>query len=102
LQRDDSRQILGVALTQAAANQVMGLLINTVRDGVRSYMPMLSNLAPSPEVVRKHHRELIAAVKARDVEKAMRAADEYLRSGAELAARLGGRPELTPLPSPPL
>jgi GntR family transcriptional repressor for pyruvate dehydrogenase complex len=91
-----------VALTQAAGNQVMGLLINTVRDGVRSYMPMLSNLAPSPEVVRKHHRELIHAVRARDFERAMRVADDYLRSGAEMAARLGGRPELTPLPSPPL
>ncbi len=91
-----------VALTQAAGNQVMGLLINTVRDGVRSYMPMLSNLAPSAEVVRKHHRELIAAVRAKDFEKAMRVADEYLKAGAEMAARLGGIPALAPLPQPPL
>jgi GntR family transcriptional repressor for pyruvate dehydrogenase complex len=91
-----------VAMTQAAGNQVMGLLINTVRDGVRSYMPMLSNLAPSAELVRKHHRELIAAIRGKDHEKAMRIADEYLRTGAEMAARLGGVPELTPLPAPPL
>ncbi len=91
-----------VAMTQAAGNAVMGLLINTVRDGVRSYMPVLSNLAPSAEIVRKVHRDLIAAIKAKDHDKAMRIADEYLRSGAELAARLGGRPELTPLAQPPL
>ena len=91
-----------VAMTQAAGNAVMGLLINTVRDGVRSYMPVLSNLAPSAEIVRKVHRDLIAAVKAKDHDKAMRIADEYLRSGAELAARLGGRAELTPLAQPPL
>jgi DNA-binding FadR family transcriptional regulator len=54
-----------VAMTQAAGNAVMGLLINTVRDGVRSYMPVLSNLAPSAEVCRKHHRELIAALRAK-------------------------------------
>lgn len=91
-----------VAMTQAAGNQVMGLLINTVRDSVRSYMPVLSNLAPSAELVKKHHRELIAAIRAKDHDKAGRIADEYLRTGAELAARLGGRPELTPLPAPPL
>ncbi|MCB9559582.1 MAG: FadR family transcriptional regulator [Kofleriaceae bacterium] len=91
-----------VALSQAAANQVMTLLINTVRDGVRSYMPMLSNLAPSGEAVRRHQRDVIAALKARDPERAARSADEYLRSGAEMAARLGGRPELAPLPQPPL
>jgi len=91
-----------VALTQAAGNTVMGLLINTVRDSVRSYMPVLSNLAPSAELVRKHHRDLIAALRAKDHDKAMRVADEYLRAGAETAARLGGRAELTPLPAPPL
>jgi GntR family transcriptional repressor for pyruvate dehydrogenase complex len=92
-----------IALSQAAANQVMTLLINTVRDSVRSYMPVLSNLAPSPEAVRKHHRDVIAAVKAKDPERAVRAADDYLKSGAEMAARLGGgRAELSPLPQPPL
>lgn len=90
-----------VALTQAAGNQVMGLLINTVRDGVRSYMPMLSNLAPSAEMVRKHHRDLIAAIRAKDFEKAMRVADDYLKAGAEMAARLGGT-SLAPLAQPPL
>jgi GntR family transcriptional regulator, transcriptional repressor for pyruvate dehydrogenase complex len=89
-----------VALTHISGNQVVVLLINTVRDGVRSFMPLLSNLAATPDGVRKHHRELIVAVEARDAEGAAHIADEYLKGGAEIAARIGGRPELTPLPMP--
>jgi GntR family transcriptional repressor for pyruvate dehydrogenase complex len=91
-----------VALTQVSGNQVMGLLINTVREGVRSFMPLLSNLAASPELVRQHHRDILAALEGRDAEAAARAADLYLRTGAELAARIGGRAELAPLPMPAL
>ncbi|MBP8809722.1 MAG: FadR family transcriptional regulator [Kofleriaceae bacterium] len=89
-----------VALTQVAGNTVMGLLINTVREGVRSYMPLLANLTASPESVRAHHRALIDAVAAKDAERAGKVADDHLRSGAELAARMGGRAELSPLPLP--
>ena len=89
-----------VALTHVSGNQVMVLLINTVREGVRSFMPLLSNLAAAPDDVRKHHREIIIAVEAKNGEAAARAADEYLRGGAELAARMGGRTELTPLALP--
>ncbi len=46
-----------VALAQLTGNQVMLLLINTVRDGVRGFMPLLANLAFSGEAVRKHHRD---------------------------------------------
>ena len=48
-------------------NQVMLLLINTVRDGVRGFMPLLANLAGPQDHVRKHHRELIAAIERGDV-----------------------------------
>lgn len=89
-----------VALTHVSGNQVMVLLINTVRDGVRTFMPLLSNLASSPDAVRKHERELIAAIEAKNPDLAAKIADDYLKGGAELAARLGGRPELTPLPMP--
>ncbi|MEZ4398554.1 MAG: FadR/GntR family transcriptional regulator [Kofleriaceae bacterium] len=89
-----------VALTQVAGNTVMGLLINTVREGVRSYMPLLANLTASPETVRAHHRALLAAIDAKDADRAGHIADEHLRTGAELAARMGGRTELTPLPLP--
>lgn len=90
-----------VALTQVAGNTVMGLLINTVREGVRSYMPLLSNLTMSPESVRAHHRALIDAVAAKDPDRAGKAADDHLRIGAELAARMsGGHTEMSPLPLP--
>jgi fatty acid metabolism transcriptional regulator FadR len=89
-----------VALAAASGNQVMLLLINTVRDGVRNFMPLLANLAAPQEAVRKHHRELIAAIEKGDVAGAGKIADDYLRLGAELAARMGGRPELQPQPLP--
>ncbi len=91
-----------VAVAQLSGSQVMLLLINTVRDGVRGFMPLLANLAAPGEIVRKHHRDLIAAVEHGDVAAAGRVADEYLRMGAELAGRMGGKPELQPQPLPPL
>jgi DNA-binding GntR family transcriptional regulator len=78
----------------------MLLLINTVRDGVRGFMPLLANLAAPGESVRKHHRDLIAALERGDSPGAGRIADDYLRLGAELAGRLGGKPELVPQPLP--
>ena len=89
-----------VALASMCGNQVMLLLINTVRDGVRGFMPLLANLVGSQEQVRKHHRELIAALERGDAPTAGRVADDYLRMGAELAGRLGGRVELQPRPLP--
>src|SRR3954468_10373444 len=89
-----------VAIAQLSGNQVMLLLINTVRDGVRGFMPLLANLAAPGDAVRKHHRELIAALEKADVASAGRVADAYLRLGAELAARIGGKPELQPQPLP--
>jgi len=89
-----------VALSSLSGNQVMLLLINTVRDGVRGFMPLLANLAGPGDAVRKHHRELISAIEKGDVVTAGRVADEYLKMGAELAGRMGGRPELLPQPLP--
>ena len=89
-----------VAIAALTSNQVMLLLINTVRDGVRGFMPLLANLAAPGDSVRKHHRDLIAALEKGDVHSAGRIADDYLRLGAELAGRLGGKPELQPQPLP--
>jgi GntR family transcriptional regulator, transcriptional repressor for pyruvate dehydrogenase complex len=89
-----------VALSALCGNQVMLLLLNTVRDGVRNFMPLLANLAGPQDTVRKHHRDLITAIERGDVSGAGRIADEYLRMGAELAARMGGTPELQPQPLP--
>ncbi|MBA3459321.1 MAG: FadR family transcriptional regulator [Deltaproteobacteria bacterium] len=89
-----------VALSQMCGNQVMLLLINTVRESVRGFMPLLANLAGPGDTVRKHHRDLIAAVEKGDTAGAGRVADEYLKMGAELAGRMGGKPELQPQPLP--
>lgn len=89
-----------VAIAQLSGNQVMLLLINTVRDSVRGFMPLLANLAAPGDDVRRHHRELIAALEQGNVAAAGRVADDYLRLGAELAARVGGTPELQPQPLP--
>src|SRR5687768_1926517 len=89
-----------VAIASMSGNQVMLLLINTVRVGVRGFMPLLANLAGPQEQVRKHHRDLITAIERGDIAGAGRIADEYLKMGAELAARMGGRPELQPQPLP--
>ena len=89
-----------VALSQMCGNQVMLLLINTVRESVRNFMPLLANLAGPGDTVRKHHRDLIAAVEKGDTAAAGRVADEYLKMGAELAGRMGGKPELQPQPLP--
>jgi DNA-binding FadR family transcriptional regulator len=89
-----------VIVAQMAGNQVMLLLINTVRDSVKGFLPLLANLAGPQDVVRKHHRDLIAAIEKGDSPGAGRIADDYLRMGAEMAARVGGRPELQPQPLP--
>jgi DNA-binding FadR family transcriptional regulator len=89
-----------IALAALCGNQVMLLLLNTVRDSVRNFMPLLANLAAPQEALRKHHRELLAACERGDVAAAGKVADDYLRLGAELAARVGGRPELAPQPLP--
>jgi GntR family transcriptional regulator, transcriptional repressor for pyruvate dehydrogenase complex len=89
-----------VVMASLSGNQVMLLLINTVREGVRSFMPLLANLAAPQEAVRRHHRELLAAFAAGDPVAAGRIADDYLRLGAELAARATSNPELTPQPLP--
>jgi fatty acid metabolism transcriptional regulator FadR len=89
-----------IALAALCGNQVMLLLLNTFRDSVRNFMPLLANLAAPQEALRKHHRELLAACERGDVAGAGKVADDYLRLGAELAARVGGRPELAPQPLP--
>ncbi|MBA3541359.1 MAG: FadR family transcriptional regulator [Deltaproteobacteria bacterium] len=89
-----------VAVTQLSQNHVMLLLINTVRDGVRGFTPLLANLAAPQDLVRKHHRELISAIEHGDATLAARVSDDYLRLGSELAGRFSTRPELQPQPLP--
>lgn len=72
-----------VAMTGGTGNRVMGLLINTVRDAVKSYTAVLMHLIAPADAVRKHHQELIGAIETHDTEKAGRIAYEYLESGAK-------------------
>ncbi|WP_428268177.1 FadR/GntR family transcriptional regulator [Haliangium sp.] len=72
-----------VALTAGTCNQVMGLLINTVREAVQSYASVLTSLTDPAEEVRAHHRALLTAIEARDAEAAARTADHHLERGAQ-------------------
>jgi GntR family transcriptional repressor for pyruvate dehydrogenase complex len=85
-----------VALTSGTGNRVMGLLINTVRDAVRSYAPVLTHLTSPADAVRQHQRALVDAIEARDADRAARVADEYLAAGAERVLALMASGELLP------
>lgn len=86
-----------VALTGCTGNRVMGLLINTVRDAVKSYTPVLMYLTAPSDVVRKHHQELIEALAARNPERASTIADAYLGTGALRVLEMLAKGEL-PVP----
>lgn len=72
-----------VALTQAAKNRVFGLLINTTRQAVLNYSSFFMHFNVSSDEVRRHQRELLVALAARDADAAARIADSYLAGGAE-------------------
>ncbi len=74
-----------VALTQASGNRVFGLLINTTRSAVLASAPFFAQLL-APDVVRKHHRELIKAIETRDADAAARIADQHLSRGRDVLA----------------
>lgn len=85
-----------IALTAGTRNRVMGLLVNTVRDAVKSYTPILTLLTAPSELVRKHQRDLIAAIEANDADNAAQIADTYLGAGAMRVIQLIERGELPP------
>lgn len=89
-----------VAMTAGTGNRVIGLLINTVRDAVKSYTPVLMHLTAPVDVVRRHHIDLLAALESRDSDRAAKAADEYLETGAQRVLDLLQRGELR-APEPP-
>ena len=72
-----------VEITRAAKNRVFQLLINTIRSAVLSYSAVFAAFNPPPVQVRKHHRELLKALQARDADKAAAIADAHLKKGAE-------------------
>lgn len=72
-----------VALAQVGRNRVMQLLINTMRSAVLSYAPFFAQFNPPPPAVRKHHKDIIKAIAAKDGDGASKIADAYLRKGTE-------------------
>jgi GntR family transcriptional repressor for pyruvate dehydrogenase complex len=72
-----------VELTKAGKNRVFQLLINTIRAAVVNYSGFFVSFNPPPAAVRKHHRELMKMLQARDGEKAAQIADAHLKKGAE-------------------
>jgi GntR family transcriptional repressor for pyruvate dehydrogenase complex len=74
---------LYVALTHAAKNAVLRLLINTMRPAVLNYAAFFAQLSAAPAIVRKHQRDLVNAVAAHDADEASKIADQYLRRASE-------------------
>jgi DNA-binding FadR family transcriptional regulator len=94
--KDDAEECLRidfefyVALTHAAKNRVMGLLINTVRQAVMNYASFFVHFNVSTEAVRRHHRALLRALAQHNVDAAVKIADAYLAGGAEHLLALAG------------
>jgi GntR family transcriptional regulator, transcriptional repressor for pyruvate dehydrogenase complex len=72
-----------VRLTDASKNRVMKLLVNTIRGAVLAYAPFFAQFNPPPQTVRKHHKDLIRAIAAKEADNAGKLADAYLRKGLE-------------------
>jgi GntR family transcriptional repressor for pyruvate dehydrogenase complex len=86
-----------LAMTAASKNRVMVLLLNTVRDAVASYLPLLAHLTVTPAAVLAHHRALLEAIENRDQEEALRIADDYLGRGADHILQLVSEGRLEPM-----
>ena len=86
-----------LAMTAASKNRVMVLLLNTVRDAVSSYLPLLAHLTVSTDAVLSHHRALLAAIENRDQDEALRVADDYLGRGANHILQLVSEGRLEPM-----
>ncbi len=81
-----------VELTRAANNRVFQLLINTIRAAVLSHAQFFAQISQPAGVIRKHHRDVIRALRARDADKAGEAVDTYLSKGQELLGSLVPQP----------
>ncbi|HEU5058044.1 MAG TPA: FCD domain-containing protein, partial [Kofleriaceae bacterium] len=86
-----------IALTAASQNRVIGLLVNTVRESIQAYTAILGHVIVSPEVVRAHHRRLLAAIEAARPDDAVEAVDDYMLRGAEHVLALFERGRIGPV-----
>lgn len=72
-----------IALTAAAKNRVIGLLVNTVREAIQSYAAMLAHVTVSPPVVRAHHERMLGALEGQRPDDAVAAVEDYMAQGAD-------------------
>jgi GntR family transcriptional repressor for pyruvate dehydrogenase complex len=70
-----------MALATAAKNRVMGLLVNRLRETVKSFAAVLADVIVTPELVREHHAHLLDALEAGDVDRAVALIDDYMKRG---------------------
>ena len=75
-------------LTRAAHNRVFTLLINTIRAAVQSHAAFFAQVSPPATIIRKHHRDVIAALRARKPDEASRVVNEYLLKAQELVTSM--------------
>jgi GntR family transcriptional regulator, transcriptional repressor for pyruvate dehydrogenase complex len=75
-------------LTAVARNRVIGLLVNTVREAIKSYTGILKHVIVDPEFVRTHHRRLLAALEQRDADAAVAEVDAFMVRGSDHVLRL--------------
>lgn len=85
-----------VELTRAAQNRVFQLLINTMRAAVLSHAPFFVQISHTPAAIRKHHRDVLKALRNREADRAAEAVDLYLSKGQELLAALCMQPDRAP------
>jgi GntR family transcriptional regulator, transcriptional repressor for pyruvate dehydrogenase complex len=84
-----------VELAHATGNMVFSLLLNSVRGTVRNLSGLFADFNPAPELVRQHHVEVIAALRARDGAAAASVSERHLERGKEhLLETIGSGPEV--------
>lgn len=84
-------------MTRTAKNRVFQLLINTIRAAVQSHAMFFSQVSPPAAVVRKHHRDVITAIKGHEPDKAAKAVNDYLFKAQEmLGALFPGKSRIVP------
>jgi GntR family transcriptional repressor for pyruvate dehydrogenase complex len=83
-----------IALTAVARNRVVSLLVNTVREVIKSYTGILMHVIVDPAFVRAHHEQLLAALEHRDADAAVAVVDEYMIRGSEHVLQLAAEGRL--------
>ena len=72
-----------VELASLARNRVLLLLLNTIRGAVDTYAPFFAGFNAPAEEIRKHERDLLAAVEQHDPVEAARLTEAYLGRGLD-------------------